>query len=782
MSTSVSETVGNERQHADGRVEIVDTTRIERSPLHNHDLAPVPVSARKWTTYNYAALWVSMAHCIPTYMLAAGLIDPKVGMNWWQALLTILLGNVIVLVPILLNSHPGTKYGIPFPVFARAAYGTFGSNLPAILRALVACGWFGIQSWIGGEALHTLFTSLYSGWPTLLGAGLGGHTTTEWLSFLLFWGTNIYIIYRGMDLLRVVENWAAPFVLVMTAALLWWAIDRADGLGPLLSQPGRFHGLADFLPVFIPSLTAMIGYWATLSLNMPDFTRFGRSQREQTLGQVVALPTTMTVFAAMGVLITSATVIIYGEAIWDPIKLVGRFSSPVVVAVSMFTAVVATLAVNIAANVVSPANDFANAFPRHIDFKTGGLITGLLGILMQPWKLLADPSGYIFSWLLGYSGGLGSIAGVLIADYWVVRRTRLHLEDLYLTDGVYRYRGGWNPAAVVATVLGCALAWAGIFVPALKPLYDYAWFVGFGVAFVSYVVAMRGRAATTAAALALLLGLAPGASAAGVAAGAKETLGKVYLSYLRAVQADDLAAAKGFLAAGALDRIAGLPPAEALSQLDVVSPLDHVAAYDARIDGSDATLIVSAKVQDNDATGTIGLVREEGAWKVRSVLYDIGGGPNAGTLKEALPPAALTAAQRAAWHRLQEKGYPLPGPDFMLPAAAQGQLELVKLFVEAGFSVDSQDQSETALIAAAGGGQEAVALWLIASGADVNLVGGSGMTPLLSAAGECGLTEVLRALLAKRARLDVKTPGGATALELARLSGCDANAALLAKD
>src|SRR5262245_47159553 len=461
----------NEMRHDDGRIELMDTARIERSPLYNKDLAPVAVKDRNWTTYNYAALWISMAHCIPTYMLASSLMGS--GMNWWQALATILLGNCIVLIPILLNSHPGTKYGIPFPVLARSAYGAYGSNLPALMRALVACGWFGIQSWIGGEALQTFFTSLLPSWPRLLGAGFGGHTTTEWLSFLLFWGLNVFIIYRGMDLLRIVENWAAPFVLVMTAVLLVWAVRQAHGFGPLLRQPGKFSSFGDFLPVFIPSLTGMIGYWATLSLNMPDFTRFGRSQREQMIGQVVALPTTMSVFAAMGVLITSATVIIYGQAIWDPIQLAGRFQAPVVIAVSMFTAVVATLAVNIAANVVSPANDFANAFPRFIDFKTGGLITGILGIAIQPWRLLADPSGYIFLWLVGYSGGLGSIAGVLIADYWLVRRRQLSLEDLYLAGGRY---GAWSAAGIGATLAGCALAWGGIFVPALRPLYDYAWF------------------------------------------------------------------------------------------------------------------------------------------------------------------------------------------------------------------------------------------------------------------------------------------------------------------
>jgi len=477
-----------ELHHLDGRVELSSHAEIERSPLYNEDLAPVRVRDRTWTTYNFAALWVSMAHCIPTYMLASGLIGA--GMDWKQALFTILLGNTIVLVPILLNSHPGTQYGIPFPVFARASYGTIGSNLPALLRALVACGWFGIQTWIGGEALHVFFRSVWPGWPTALGDAVYGHTPTEWISFLLFWGLNIYIIFRGMDLLRAVENWAAPFVLVMTALLVWWAIDRADGLGPIMAKPGKFATWKEFMPVFAPSLTAMIGYWATLSLNMPDFTRFGRSQREQTVGQVVALPTTMTVFAAMGVVITSASAIIYGESIWDPVVLVGKFKEPWVVAVSMFTVVIATLSVNIAANVVSPANDFANAFPRWISFRTGGLLTGLIGIVMQPWKLLADPSGYIFSWLVGYSGGLGSLAGVMIVDYWVIRRKQLTLRDLYMPEGAYTYRRGWNPWAVVATLVGCFFAWGGLVIDGLRPLYDYAWFVGFGVSAVVYGVLM----------------------------------------------------------------------------------------------------------------------------------------------------------------------------------------------------------------------------------------------------------------------------------------------------
>jgi NCS1 family nucleobase:cation symporter-1 len=496
-----------ELYHPDGRVELDhDGEReLEGSPLYNEDLAPTKLAARKWSTYNFAALWISMAHCIPTYMLASGLIGA--GMSWGQALFTILLGNVIVLVPILANSHAGTKYGIPFPVYARAAYGTYGSNLPALMRAIVACGWFGIQCWIGGEALHTFFKALWPAWDTLLGGkivsegviiNISGATPTEYLSFLMFWGLNILIVFKGMDLLRKVENWAAPYVLVMTALLVAWAIKQAHGLGTIMDQPGKFPDFASFFPVFVPSLTAMIGFWATLSLNMPDFTRFGRSQKEQMVGQVVALPTTMTVFAAMGVLITSASAIIYGKAIWDPVELVGKFKEPWLVALSMFTIVVATISVNIAANVVSPANDFANAFPKLINFRRGGLLTGLIGIAMQPWRLLADPSGYIFKWLLGYSGGLGSIAGVLIADYFFVRGRELRLADLYKADGAYRYTNGWNLNAVYATLAGCGCAWAGLFIPSLKGIYDYAWFVGFGVSAGVYLVLMRANVQTVA--------------------------------------------------------------------------------------------------------------------------------------------------------------------------------------------------------------------------------------------------------------------------------------------
>jgi NCS1 family nucleobase:cation symporter-1 len=478
------------RQHPDGRIELTaeGAALVQDSPLYNPDLAPIPVAERTWTTYNFAALWISMAHCIPTYMLAAGLI--KDGMSWWQALLTIFLGNAIVLVPILLNSHPGTRYGIPFPVVVRASYGVWGANLPALMRALVACGWFGINAWIGGAVLHTFFTSLYPGWPTLLGAApISGYLPAQWASFACFWALNILVIYRGMDLVRRLENFAAPFVLVMAGVLLLWAVSKARGFGPILERPGRLTGGA-FFRAFPLHLTAQIGFWATLSLNMPDFTRYGQSQRAQAIGQTVALPTTMLGFSAMAVIITSATALIYGAEIWQPEVLIGKFGHPLLVGIAALTLVIATLAVNIAANVVSPANDLSNAWPKHISFQRGALLTGIIGILFMPWKLLENPETYINGWLVGYSGGMAPIAAVMIVDYWLIRRRELRLLDLYRQDGGYAYRGGVNPAAIWATLAGCAAAWSGVIFPALRPLFDYAWFIGLGVAAAVYYVLM----------------------------------------------------------------------------------------------------------------------------------------------------------------------------------------------------------------------------------------------------------------------------------------------------
>lgn len=492
----------------DGRVDLDDHTGIRDSRYYNDELAPVPVERRRWTTYNYFALWMGMAHNIPSYLLASGLI--LLGMDWVQAFMTITLGNIIVLLPMLLNSHAGTRYGIPFPVFARAFYGVRGANLAALLRAFIACGWFGIQTWVGGQAIYVIVGKLAGdGWTN--SAEVLGEPLTLWLSFGLFWVLQMLVIWRGMEAVRKFENWTAPLVTVGFLILLGYVLIKAGGVGPILERPSRLGWGADFWKVFAPSLMAMIAFWATLSLNMPDFTRFGGSQRQQMRGQILGLPTTMSFIAIVAILTTSGGAVLYGEEIWDPAQLAARFDSPVVVVIALVALVLATISANLAANVVSPSYDFSNAFPKKITFAMGGLITGVVGILMQPWRLLANADVYINGWLVFYGGVLGAVAGVLITGYWVRARTHIDLADLYTERGRYWFSGGWNVPALVATLVGAVLAVGGAYtnpgsdgpfptdglIPFLKVFYDYSWLVGLVAASLVYLLLTTGRGAGT---------------------------------------------------------------------------------------------------------------------------------------------------------------------------------------------------------------------------------------------------------------------------------------------
>jgi nucleobase:cation symporter-1, NCS1 family len=473
---------------------------IEQSRLFSADLAPVPQSGRRWGILSFAALWISMSACIPTYMLASGLIGG--GMNCGQAIFTIFFGNVIVLVPMVLNAHAGTLYGIPFPVYCRAAFGTIGANVPAVLRALVACGWFGIQTWIGGEAIYKICVTIFNLHPATAANWLG-ITVGQFLCFLLFWGVNMWVIYRGIETIRWLLNIKAPLLIALGLLLLWWAWRAAGGFGPILSQPSAFAAgqpkAGQFWSCFFPALTGMVGFWATLSLNIPDFSRYARSQRDQVIGQTLGLPLTMALYAFIGVAVTSATTIIYGAAIWDPVEVLTHFKNPLVLVIAMLALCIATLATNIAANVVSPANDFAHLAPKSISFRVGGLITGVIGILMMPWKLIADPNGYIFKWLIAYSALLGPIGGILIADYFIYRRRKLNVAALYSSVGEYRFANGISFVALVSLALGAMPSLPGFVVnvkllnaasvsPFLIQLYNYAWFIGFAVAFSVYLV------------------------------------------------------------------------------------------------------------------------------------------------------------------------------------------------------------------------------------------------------------------------------------------------------
>ncbi len=590
------------------------TVDVSASPLANEDILPVPVRERTWNTWNIASLWVGISVCIPTYMLAASLM--KTGLNWVQALWAILLGNAIVLVPMCLNAIPGTKYGIPFPVLIRSSFGTRGAQIPSILRGLVACGWFGIQVWIGGFAIYTLalifLPNLNNLWPGLQ-ATFVGINGGQLLCFLFFWALHMIIVLRGVESIKWFESLSAPALILVGVALFVWAIHTGGGLAAVLKNsklflqptmtltkgdtsvkvildplrekdgayrvermkvvvlPGKANqsavaqALADkewepFRPefsvdwredasevtvgaqlgsvkdpdaaaivlasahreergpagpwlfiAFFPALTAMVGYWATLSLNIPDFTRYAKSQKDQIIGQAIGLPTTMTLYAFVGVVATCAALIAFPniltqeDAPWDPVALLAHFKIPWMVVLSMGVLAIATLTTNIAANVVAPANGFSNIAPHKISFRMGGLITGVIGIVMMPWKLLATAGKFIFTWLIGYSALMGGVAGVMIADFYVVRRRRLDLAGLYAEDGPYTFSGGFNWVGIISFILGvlpnipgfmaeiAPQTFAAIVPQFFKTFYLYAWFSGFFISFAVYAIWMSAK-------------------------------------------------------------------------------------------------------------------------------------------------------------------------------------------------------------------------------------------------------------------------------------------------
>jgi len=471
--------------------------------LWNKDLAPTQAKDHTWRWYHFASLWIGMVMCVPAYMLASGLING--GMSWDEAVWTMFLANVIVLVPMLLIGHAGVKYGIPSAVLMRASFGTSGAKLPAFLRSAVACGWYGIQTWIGGQMIYTLG-------KLILGGSIGGEVIpfldinlAQLICFFIFWGLQLYFVIHGMNSIRDLETYTAPLKIIICFALLWWVYEKAGGFGPILDQPSQFveggPKEGQFWQVFWPSLTAMIGFWATLALNIPDFTRFAKSQKDQIVGQAIGLPAPMAALSLLAVIVTSATVIIYGEAIWDPTILAERMTG-IVVLIALTVLLVDTMSVNLAANLVGPAYGFSSLNPKLISYKTGGYITAGIAIAMMPWKLLASTDNYIYVWLVGYSALLGPIAGILIVDYFVIRNKKLEVKDLYASKGIYQYSSGWNKVAVIAFVVGVLPNIPGFLNAAApeafaniasiwKEIYTYAWFIGLFISSGVYWIGMR---------------------------------------------------------------------------------------------------------------------------------------------------------------------------------------------------------------------------------------------------------------------------------------------------
>ncbi|CAA7390868.1 unnamed protein product [Spirodela intermedia] len=449
------------------------------------DLAPTTAARRTFTSWDMACLWVGLVVGVPSYYLAGSLVD--LGMAWWQGIATVVLANLILLVPLVLTGIPGTKYGIPFPVLARSAFGVHGAHVPTLLRALVGCGWYGIESWIGGEAVFLLLPE------TLKQSSLAwsevpwlGTSPLEFLCFMAFWSAQLVIIWKGIDGIRELEKYSAPILIVLTASLLCWAYFAAGGFGNMLSMTSRLSP-SEFPAVFFPSLTANISFWATLALNIPDFTRYARSQKDQILGHV-GLPVFMGLFTFVGLAVASSTETIFGHIISDPIRLLGQVGGFGTRLLAILGISLATITTNIAANVVAPANALVNLSPSLFTFRRGALLTAALGIAFQPWRLLRTSESFVYTWLVGYSALLGPIGGVILADYYLIKRGELDLAGLYSTSplGPYYYRNGCNPAAVVALAVGILpivpgfLSKVGLVASTAKVFliaYDNAWFV-----------------------------------------------------------------------------------------------------------------------------------------------------------------------------------------------------------------------------------------------------------------------------------------------------------------
>lgn len=469
---------------------------LTESRYYNDDLAPTKVTERTWGKFNIAALWVGMSICVPTYTLG-GVLTAYFGLSVMEALFTILLANVIILIPLTLNAFVGTKFGIPFPVVLRSSFGIVGSNIPCLIRGFVACGWFGIQTMFGGLAIHLLLSELSTSWESLGSIG-------EVFGFMIFWVIQLAVVIKGSESIKLLETLSAPLLLAVGFGLMYWAGGEIS-YAEVLATPANRPADANFYSYFFSGLTAMVGFWATLSLNIPDFSRYAKSQKDQIIGQIIGLPLTMFFFAALGVVLTAASPTLVGEMVSDPITLIGKIDSPFWVITSMVLIIIATISTNTAANIVSPTNDFQNIAPKHINHTRGVLLTGLIGLLLMSWELLkklhlieSDVSveAMYSNWLLGYSSLLGPIAGIMIVDYFIIKKQQLDVAALYSGTGIYPLV---NPAGFIAFFIPVAITIYAVSFDVLSWFYSYGWFTGaFLGAFIYYLASTFVRQATPA--------------------------------------------------------------------------------------------------------------------------------------------------------------------------------------------------------------------------------------------------------------------------------------------
>jgi nucleobase:cation symporter-1, NCS1 family len=461
--------------------------------LYNHDLAPVPRARRTWTGYSIFAMWMSDVHSVGGYTFAASLF--LLGISGWQVLLALTIGILVVYVLMNWVGKPSLTHGIPFPVMARVSMGVMGANLAALIRGVVGIVWYGVQTYFASKAVATLlllFVPSVAAWrdTSFLRLDMLG-----WVSFLFMWLLQLIIFQRGMEIIRKFIDFCGPAVYVVMFLLMGWILYRA-GLGSLsLTLGGKVLSGDEQLHAMTNAILLVISYFAALLLNFGDFSRFAKSERQMKIGNFLGLPFNFVAFAIITVIVTAGSEKVFGTMIMDPVEIVGRIENKVWVAIGSITFVIATMGINIVANFVSPAYDIANLFPKHVDFKKGGLIASILAVVVCPWIFVDSPKA-ITIFVSVFGAVLAPMYGVMMADYYLVKHQEVNTAELYTMQpgGRFYYDGGWNKVGLAALLISgvVSVGWeVSTQLLKLLPPNNLGWLIGAAAGALLYVVLMR---------------------------------------------------------------------------------------------------------------------------------------------------------------------------------------------------------------------------------------------------------------------------------------------------
>lgn len=452
-----------------------DTPPGTSARLYNRDLAPSKREGRTWSAYSIFTLWANDVHSLGNYTFAIGLF--ALGLGGWQVLTALGVGAVLLFVLLTLAGFMGEKAGVPFPVMSRISFGVYGAQIPALIRGIVAIAWFGIQTYLASIVLRVLVIALFPGLAPLDEGAFLGLSALGWITFVALWIIQVVIVSYGMEMIRKYEAFAGPIILVTFVAIAVWMLWKAD-FAIAWSTPESLTGWPMWSKILGGGML-WVSIYATFLLNFCDFTRGAKSKRSILLGNLWGIPINMLLFGSIVVIMAGAQFKIDGTIITSPADIVATIPNTLLLALASLALIILTIAVNLMANFVAPTYALVNLFPKHLNFRRAAIVSAVIGLVILPWNLYDSP--VVINYFLGGLGALlGPLFGIIMADYWLVRRAHVNVPDLYSesVDGEYHYRHGVNPRAVVALAVSGVVALLFVFVPALHPLADFSWLIG----------------------------------------------------------------------------------------------------------------------------------------------------------------------------------------------------------------------------------------------------------------------------------------------------------------